>query len=261
MKKVSIIIPAYNEEKRIGKTLKEYSRYFEKIRLKKKVDYELLIVINNTTDKTLELVKRESKKNERILYLDLLRGGKGYAVIEGFKDSLKRNNDLIGFVDADMATSPEEYYKLIEVLLIPNNFEGVIASRYIDGSKIYPHPTLQRKAAKLAFNFVVRSVLFLPFHDTQCGAKMFKRAAIENVLKKLTMSNWAFDVELIYAAKKNGFKIVEMPTIWIDKEYSKINFWKAGPWMVFGVMRLRLINSPFKSLLRIYDKLVKRVPR
>ena len=88
-------MPAYNEEKRIGKTLEEYSSFFENLRKSKKIDYEILVVINNTKDNTEKVVKSYSKKNKRIIYLNLVRGGKGYAVIEGFKDALKERGILL----------------------------------------------------------------------------------------------------------------------------------------------------------------------
>ena len=258
MNKVSIVIPAYNEEKRIGKTLETYSNYFERLRKKRELDYEILIVINNTTDKTEYIVKAWRKKNKKIRYLNLIRGGKGYALIEGFKDALKRDNNLIGFVDADMATSPEYFYDLIKFIDV---YDGVIASRYMKGSIIEPKPTIQRLIAKRIFNFLIRIVLFLPYRDTQCGAKIFKRYALEKVLQDISMSQWAFDVDLLYSLKKIGFRIKEIPTKWSDKEYSKINFWKAGPWMALGVIRLRMINSPLKKFVRIYDKFLGFVPK
>ncbi len=257
MNKVSIIIPAYNEEKRIGKTLETYSAYFDVLRKRKELDYEILVVINNTRDKTEEIVKKWRRRNERIKYLNFKRGGKGFAVIEGFKDSLRRNNDFLGFADADMATLPEEYYKLIISL---KDFDGVIASRYINGAVIEPKPTMQRLFAKRLFNILVRAMLLLPFKDTQCGAKVFKRGAIEKVLGNISLSQWAFDVDLLYSLKKAGFRIKEIPTRWHDKEYSKINFWRAGPWMALGVLRLRLINSPLKGIIKVYDKILGFVP-
>src|SRR3972149_6124201 len=122
--KISIIIPAYNEEKRIGKTLQAYSKHFNSLAKGKNLDYEILVVINNTTDRTEEIVKKIQKKNKRIKYLNLKQGGKGYAIIEGFKDALKRKNELIGFVDSDMSTPPEEYARLA---LQMKNYDGIIA--------------------------------------------------------------------------------------------------------------------------------------
>jgi glycosyltransferase involved in cell wall biosynthesis len=248
---VSIVIPAYNEERRISPTLEAYGSYFDGLRKEGKIDYEILVVINNSKDRTLDIVKNFSKKYNRIRYLDLKPGGKGFAVIEGFKDALTRPNDLIGFVDADMATSPEEYYKLIKNI---NSSDAIIASRYVNGAIIEPKPSIQRLVAKKAFNFLARSLLLLPYRDTQCGAKLFKRKLVSYLIKRITMSQWAFDVDLLYCAKKGGFKIKEFPTVWKDIKYATINFWKAGPGMALGVIRLRILNSPFKNFLNVYDR-------
>jgi len=250
MEKVSIMIPAYNEEKRIRKRLDACSDYFENLRKKGLLDYELFVIINNTKDKTEEIVKECQKKNKRIVYINLIKGGKGYAVVEGFKDALKRKNDIIGFVDADMATSPEECYKLIANI---GNSGGIIASRYIKGSSIYPKPSIQRLIAKRMFNTLARTILFLPHRDTQCGAKFFRRGAISKIIPKMSMSAWAFDVEILYLMKKEGFRVKEFPTVWVDQDYSTINFWQAGPGMALSIVRLRVLNSPFRDLMRVYD--------
>jgi hypothetical protein len=99
----------------------------------------------------------------------------------------------------------------------------------------------------------------LPYKDTQCGAKVFRRNLIGKILPQITFSKWAYDVDLLYNAKKKNFKIIEVPTIWSDKEYSKINFMKSGPWMVLGIIRLRLINSPLRFLIGVYDKTLFKV--
>lgn len=252
MVKVCIVIPAYNEEKRIAMTLKEYGEFFEKSSL----DYQILVVINGTTDGTEDIVKSFSKKNRKIKYINLKGSGKGYAVIEGFKQALKSNFELIGFVDADMATPPKEYLKLINNI---EGFDGIIADRYMDGSVIIPKPTSARLFAKKLFNLVVRTFMRLNFKDTQCGAKVFKSDALKKVINNLSMSQWAFDVELLYLMRKEGFKIKSSRTYWLDKEYSKINFWRSGPFMVLAIVRLRLINSPFKFLVKFYDRIIERI--
>jgi len=256
--RLSIVIPAYNEEKRIGKTLESYSEFFENLRKDNKLDYEILIVINNTTDRTEEIVRDSQKKNKNIRYLNFKPGGKGFATIEGFKDALKRDNDLIGFVDADLCTLPEDFYNLVRNM---GDYGGSIGSRYTKGAVIDPKPTGKRLVAKRLFNLFVRFLLFLPYRDTQCGAKIFKRKALEKTLLALTMSRWAFDVDLIYSTRKAGFRIKEIPTRWSDKTDATINFWRAGPWMALGVMRLRLLNSPFKDFIRIYDKLLTSIKK
>jgi glycosyltransferase involved in cell wall biosynthesis len=258
MKELVLVIPAHNEEKRIGPTLHEYSKFFEILEKKKELKHTILVVINNTQDKTEQIVKNHIKNHKAVKYIDLKKGGKGYAVIEGFKESLKKRADYIGFVDADMATSPEEYYKLLTKL---TQYDGAIAERYSKGAVITPKPTLARYLAKKLFNLVVRTIMLLPYKDTQCGAKVFKRRVIEKVIPSLSMSQWAFDVELLYHANKKGFRIASVPTKWTDKEASKINFWSAGPMMVLGIIRLRIINSPFKIFVRFYDRITRRIKK
>jgi glycosyltransferase involved in cell wall biosynthesis len=258
MRNLSIIVPAYNEEKRIGKMLSAYSDYFENLRINRRIEYQILVVINNTTDKTVDVVESVRMKNERIGYLNLRPGGKGFAVLEGFKESLRGNFEYVGFVDADMATPPEEFWRLFVNL---REYDGIIADRYLRGSKIYPPVTFARLFARRLFNFAIRSMLLLPFGDTQCGAKIFRRKAVESVLESLSMSKWAFDVDLLYNLRKKGFRIRAWPTNWHDREYSKINFWQAGPWMFLGILRLRMLNSPARKFIRVYDRLVRYVPK
>jgi len=250
MERLSIVIPAYNEERRIGATLEAYSSFFEGLRNEKKLDYEILVVINGTTDRTEEIVREFCASNKRIRYLNFRQGGKGFAVIEGFKDALKRDNDLIGFVDADMATLPEDFYELVKKI---RGWPGAIASRYVRGAIIDPKPTFQRLIAKRVFNMWIRAWLFLPYRDTQCGAKVFRRDIVEIFLPELKMSGWAFDVDILYCLKRKGIKLLEIPTNWSDRGYATINFWQAGPKMTLAVLRLRLLNSHFKDLVKIYD--------
>ncbi len=247
MQKLSIVIPAYNEEKRIGNTLKAYSNYFESLRKQKKLDYEIVVVINNTTDNTEDVVRKYQKKNKRILCLNLKAKGKGYAVIEGFKDSLKRKNDMIGFVDADMSTKPAQFYELAENI---RNNDGIIASRYVKGAIIRPRRTIMRVLTAEGFSFLVRTMFLMPYKDTQCGAKLFNRKLAEYLSKNVGMTRWAFDVELLYKARKAGFTIKEQPTIWTEHEGTKMNVTKTSLQMFLAIARLRLIYSPFVKLQR-----------
>jgi glycosyltransferase involved in cell wall biosynthesis len=254
MNKVSIVIPAYNEEKRISGTLKAYSDYFKKLKEEEILDYEILVVINNTTDRTEEIVKNHQKVDDNVIYLDFVQGGKGFAVYEGFKDALTRDNDFIGFVDADLATPPNSFYELIKPL---TKFDGTIANRVIKGSKT--NYTWKRKVTSRVFNFIVRVILLVPFTDTQCGAKAFRRKAVEEIIKNEKISQWGFDVELLYRLHKQKYKIVQVPTIWFDRSGSKLDL-KTVPLKMFSsVVRLRLIYSPFKFSIKLYDKLPERM--
>lgn len=252
--RLSIVIPAYNEEKRISATLKEYSSFFSNISKKKKFSYEMLIVINNTKDNTEKIVKQYAKKNKNIRYLNLVRGGKGYAVLEGFKDALKRKNDLIGFVDADMATPPNAFYDLFRMI---GNNDGVIANRYKKGARI--KTSFKRRIVGRIFNFIIRSLLIVPFTDTQCGAKLFNRKAINLIISNPPVAQWAFDVEVLHTLIINGFRIIEVPTIWEDKAGTKINIAKNSFQMFSAIVRLRLLYSPFRKIVSLYDSLPKQL--
>ena len=138
---ISIVIPAHNEEKRIGPTLRSYGKFFNNLKNKNILDYEIIVVINNTQDKTLDIVKKAAKINLNIKYLDFKQGGKGFAIIEGFKKALKSKKGLIGFVDADASTSPVAYYDLIKNI---HKDDAIIASRYLKGSVVNPKQTLKR---------------------------------------------------------------------------------------------------------------------
>lgn len=237
--KISIIIPAYNEEKRIENTLKEYGNFFQNLKKQKILDFEILVVINNTTDNTEKIVRKFSKKYKYIRYLNLKPKGKGFAVKEGFKYSLKRKSDLIGFVDADMSISPKAFYCLFKNI---SENDGIIASRWIKGAKATER-TWTRKITSKTFNFIATSLFFLSYKDIQCGAKIFKKKVIEEIVYELNTTGWAFDVDLLYLCKKHGFKIKEYPSVWEDKDGSKIKgLFKTSIQMLFDIIKLRFSN-------------------
>ncbi|MBI5872177.1 glycosyltransferase, partial [archaeon] len=192
--KLSIIIPAHNEETRIGKTLEEYGKFLQDLKKKKKLDFEIIVVLNACKDNTVGIVKNAEKKYKEIRHLDFEQGGKGFAVKEGFKEALKGKAELIGFVDADMATRPDVYYELVKNI---GDCDGVIGSRYISGSVLTPKQGFSRRMAGIVFNVPVRASFFMPYRDTQCGCKLFKREVIAKVLEQMSISGWAFDVDLL----------------------------------------------------------------
>ncbi|HVY01960.1 MAG TPA: glycosyltransferase [Candidatus Nanoarchaeia archaeon] len=245
VKKISIIVPAHNEEKRIGNMLDLYLNFFKKL---KTVDFEIIVVLNACKDKTKQEVMKRKTKELRVL--DFEKGGKGFAVVQGFKDALLRDSDVMGFVDADASTKPEEFYKLVKNM---KDNDGAIASRYIPGAKMDPAPTLQRMIVSRIYNLVIRALFIMPYRDTQCGAKVFKRKLVSEIVNQIGMTKWAFDVEILFKSRKAGFIVIEVPTFWSDKDYSKINALTAGPMMVLGIVRLRILSSPLKMFIRVYD--------
>ena len=248
LKRVSLVIPAHNEEKRIAKTLESYLVFFGELKKKNEIDFEIIIVLNNCSDNTLHVV--EKYKCDELKILNFPQGGKGFAIIEGFKESLKGNCNLIGFVDADMATPPNAFYGLVRNI---GNSDGIIANRWDKRSRIQPKQTFVRKITSTGYNMIIRSFFFFPFHDTQCGAKLFRREILEKNISKIVSSQWNFDVALLFCLRKESNAIIKsIPTQWSDKIGSKINVKSASTRMFLSAIRLRVMHSPFKSFLRIY---------
>ena len=239
MKKLIIIIPAYNEQDRIGKTLRSYHQFFAALKQQGELDFEFVVVLNGCKDNTLGVVQevQEVFGEDEIHILDLIEAGKGLAVIEGFKDALTRPNDYIGFVDADMATEPPYFFELIDQI---GDYDGIIASRYMKGSTVKPpRPWIKEWGRKLIYNKMVKSLFGLDYEDTQCGAKLFKPELIEAIIDDMSEGQWAFDVELLYLAKKHGFRVVEVPTVWFDQEGSKLDTFGGGIKMLRRLVQLR----------------------
>ena len=254
MRKLYIIIPAYNEDKRIGPTLNEYLSFYNPNLT------EVIVVINNTTDRTEEIVKQYEEVYPNLSHLVTPHGGKGHAIMLGWQEALNRSQedeDMICFVDADNAIDPENLCKvIIDLDLDPlGKARAAIASRYLQDSILGPAQSFKRIFASRLFNLVIRIILHLRYADTQCGCKVIYAKELKALLPFITSMRWSWDVDFLMQLKNNKIKCVEVPILWRDKEYSKINFFKSGPKMVLGIIRIRILNSPFKVLIRLYNKL------
>jgi glycosyltransferase involved in cell wall biosynthesis len=244
MKKISIIIPAHNEEQRIGRTLQAYGAFFGDLRKQEILDSELVVVLNGCTDRTITVVQQAQKNLGTVHIVDLPQAGKGLAIKAGFAHALERDNDLISFVDADMAISAQAFYDLVSNV---GAYEGIIASRYMPGARISPpRPWVKRWGSKLVYESLVRLVLGLKYADLQCGAKVFSRRSIETILPHLTVGQWACDIELLYLCKRHGFSICEHPTVWQDQTGSKLRL-GAGFAMLSAIFKLRLAHSRLRK--------------
>ena len=213
---VCIVIPAYNEEDRISRTLKEYAQYFRNVPY---LQVTLLVVANNCSDDTVGVAKQQQKKYNEIKIMNLIPGGKGFAVKEGYIEALKKDYDLIGFVDADMATEPQYYHDLIIAM---NGHDGAIASRYCKGANLTAERPLLRKVSGKIFNWVIQKRFQFSFEDTQCGAKIFTYDTIKKITPDMHEQKWYFDVEMLYLCTINGKDIVEVPTTWEDQPGSHL---------------------------------------
>ena len=243
-----LLIPAYNEEARIGPVLHQYATWFKE---HYKGPFELVVVLNGCRDNTLGVVKRVAEEHPSIRYLDIADPiGKGGALIEGLK--LAPLGDWIGYVDADGATAPKEFCELLKRM---DQADCVIASRWLPGSVIRQSQSNKRRFASRVFHFIVQILFWMNIKDTQCGAKVLRRQAVEKIHSSLRIADMAFDINLLYSLKRAGCKVVEVPTEWTDIMGSKVVLGKTSLTMLLSALRVRLIYSPFYPLLRPFRPL------
>ena len=256
-----LLIPAFNEERRIEPVLRDYARFFQAQYHGK---FQLVVVLNGCTDNTLGVVQKVAKDFFSVSYLNFSAPiGKGGALIEGLK--LAPFADLIGYVDADGATPPQAFLELVRHL---DAADCVIGSRWLPGAVIHQSQAGHRRLASRAFHLVVQLLFWLNIRDTQCGAKVMKRAAVEKIHPYLRIADMAFDINLLVALHRAGFRILEIPTEWTDQIGSKVALGRTSLTMFLSTFRIWLIYSPFYKWLRplrplegwIYRKLHEPAP-
>jgi glycosyltransferase involved in cell wall biosynthesis len=237
-----LLIPAYNEESRIEPVLRDYARYFQQ---HYQGPFKLVVVLNGCRDNTLGVVQRVAADFPSIGWLEFKdRIGKGGALIEGLK--LAPMADLIGYVDADGATPPQAFLDLVERI---DGVDCVIGSRWLAGAVLHQQQSHKRQFASRVFHFIVQILFWMNIRDTQCGAKVMRREAVEKIHSSLRIADMAFDINLLYSLKHAGFRILEVPTEWTDKIGSKVALGSTSLTMLLSVIRIRLIYWPWLYIL------------
>lgn len=233
---LSIIIPAYNEEKRITDTLVSFSKYLQKIDF----DYEIIVVDDGSTDKTVRVVQilQLTVPNIRIIELPQNKG-KGAAVREGM---LKAEGKIRLFSDADGATPIVELDKVIQPIL-DEQAEISIGSRYHEDSDVQKKQPLYRVVWSRLANKIVQRLLLPGIVDPHCGFKAFTAEAANELFKQSKINEWSFDLEILALAKRMNYRIAEIPVKWIHDEASK--------------GRLSQLPTEIKNVYRIKKQLSK----
>jgi len=247
---LSIIIPAYNEEARLSRMLDQYLPFFNEQHAGR---YEILVVVNGSRDRTEDVVREYVRAHKNVgIIVDPRPIGKGGALMLGFAQAQGR---LVGFVDADGATPPEAFHELVEHIGAAG---AIIASRWMPGARISVQQPFKRRLASRLFNALVRVMFGLRISDTQCGAKLLTREAVQAILPHIGITQWAFDVDLLFQLQRLGFAITEIPTTWRDVSGSRLRVGKASLDMFVAMVRLRLIYSPFRWVVSLYDRTLAR---
>jgi len=239
----SIVIPAYNESARIGRALTEVLRTLDE----KAWNAEVLVVNDGSTDSTASIVESFAAKDHRIRLLENgTNRGKGFSVRNGI---LHSSGNIVMFTDADLSSPMPEAERLFDA--IRDGADVAIGSRWLEVSRQTIHQPLYRQFFGRCFNVVTRMIMRLPFADTQCGFKAFRRSAAQTIFQLQRIERWGFDPEILFIALKRGYNIREVPVTWGHDERSRISYLRDGIKMLEELIYVR-----WNSLVGVYDRKV-----
>jgi glycosyltransferase involved in cell wall biosynthesis len=245
--RLSVVIPAFNEETRIGSTLSDWMKFLNEHYLG---NYEILVIMDGCTDQTFHVVSWLAKDSDGhiIPCFHPRRLGKGGALIEAFKES---RGEVLFFTDADGSVPVSEFPRFMRSI---KDDDLVLGCRYFRGSDFASDLPLGRLVFSRAFNVLLKIVFprLRPLHDTQCGAKALHRRALDVIVEDLFITDFAFDVNLIYSALRHGLGVKEIGIKYNHFENeSKVShrLLKTGFGMFLSILRLRLYYSRFRGLI------------
>jgi glycosyltransferase involved in cell wall biosynthesis len=244
----SIVIPAYNEAARISNALEVVVGCIRQ----RGWSAEVIVVDDGSRDRTAELVRAFAANAPEVRMLQNPGNrGKGYSVRNGIIQSL---GEVVMFTDADLSAPIEEAEGLFAA--IAGGADIAIGSRWLERTRQTIRQPLYRQFFGRCFNAVTRVVMGLPYADTQCGFKAFTRAAAQTVFQLQTVERWGFDPEILFIARKRGYRIVEVPVSWAHDERTRISYLKDGMKMLEEIAIVR-----WNTLLGRYNKPVERIHR
>ncbi len=231
--KISVVIPAYNEESRIPQTLEAVSEY-----LGGRYDYEIIVVDDGSADATAEICARFLESGGKGSVIKNSRNrGKGYSVRRGMQQA---DGEFILFSDADLSTPIREVEKLLRA--VEEGADIAVGSRGLPESDVRVHQQFPRESMGKCFNILVRLVAVRGIMDTQCGFKLFRRECAREIFKMAALEKFSFDVEVLFIARRMGFKIKEVPVTWVNSEASRVNVMTDPFRMFFDVFYIRFLS-------------------
>ncbi len=227
---LSIIIPAHNEENRLPKTLEQVFAFLEE----QKYESEIIIVENGSSDRTYEAAQEFVRRHENLRVIREEQRGKGLAVRRGM---LEARGEYRFICDADLSMPIEEITKFLPPAL--DDFDLAIASREAPGAVRYNEPTYRHWGGRI-INLIIRLFILQGLNDTQCGFKCVRANAADVLFRLQILSGWSFDIELLFLARRRGYRIKEIPIHWYFDPDSKISAVRDGWQMIRDIFRIHL---------------------
>jgi glycosyltransferase involved in cell wall biosynthesis len=229
---LSIVIPAFNEERRLPKTLDNIVAFLQS----RPIRAEIIVVDDGSTDATSQLVAGYQSKYPGLRLVSNGRNrGKGFSVRHGM---LEARGEYALFTDADLSTPIEEADKLLAALKEQGN-DGAIGSRAVDRSLIQIHQSAVRERAGILFNYTVRWIMGIGFSDTQCGFKAFRMDRAKIIFEQQRIERFGFDPEILFLAKRHGLRVAEVPVRWSHDAATKVNVMADGMRMLLDLLVIR----------------------
>lgn len=227
---LSVIIPAYNEENRLPRTLEQVLEFLNK----QNYSFEVLIIENGSSDRTFEVAKEFAQTNSSVIILQEQQRGKGNAVRRGM---LEAKGEYRFICDADLSMPIQEVAKFIPPQL--TDFDIAIGSREALGAVRYNEPSYRHFGGR-AINLIIRLFILSGFQDTQCGFKCFRAQVAEDLFRQQTLTGWSFDIEILYLARRKKLRIREIPIDWYFFADSKVNAIRDALKMISDIFVIHL---------------------
>lgn len=245
MPHLSVVVPAYNEEERLPRTLSRLHEYYES----QAYPYDVIIVNDGSKDGTAKLVQEFVVGHPKFQLIDYSPNhGKGYAVRTGI---LAAKGDLVLFCDADLATPQEETEKLLPHIL--DGADVAIGSRPLRESNLEKHQPLYREMFGRLANKLIQLLAVSGIQDTQCGFKMFTARAAKEIFSRCKLDEFGFDFECLMVARDLDYRIDEVPIRWLDQEGSKVVLMRDGPRALRDLLKIRAAGKKRRLTLRTPD--------
>jgi dolichyl-phosphate beta-glucosyltransferase len=225
---LSIIIPAHNEEKRLPPTLEQVFAFLNK----QNYESEVLVIENGSADGTYELAQSYASQHKYLRVIKEDGRGKGLAVRRGM---LEARGQYRLMCDADLSMPIEEISKFLS--RDTAEFDIAIASREAPGAKRYNEPRYRHLGGRL-INLIIRILILPGLQDTQCGFKCFRAEVADDLFKRQTLMGWSFDIELLFIARRHGYRIIEIPIDWYYRPESKVNALRDSMRMIEDIFQI-----------------------